>query len=102
MRDARKATRLRRSAALAVAFATGIAGIAAARIVAQRGNSPALHADPLWPKPLPNHWILGSITGVAIDKRDHVWVVHRGQTPDSMAATEAGLTSNPVSAEICC
>ena len=102
MRDARKATRLRRSAALAVAFATGIAGIAAARIVAQRGNTPALHADPLWPKPLPNHWILGSITGVAVDKRDHVWVVHRGQTPDSMPATEAGLTSNPVSAEVCC
>jgi DNA-binding beta-propeller fold protein YncE len=61
-----------------------------------------MHADPLWPRPLPNHWILGSVTGVAVDTRDHIWVVHRGMTPDSMPATEAGLASNPVSAEICC
>jgi hypothetical protein len=32
----------------------------------------------MWPKPLPNHWILGSVTGVAVDARDHVWIVHRG------------------------
>ena len=28
---------------------------------------PKAEVDPLWPKPLPNHWILGSITGVAVD-----------------------------------
>ena len=22
--------------------------------------------DPFWPKPLPNHWILGEVSGVAI------------------------------------
>src|SRR5579863_1159950 len=75
------------------------------RMMAQsqrRGAAPAMHADPLWPRPLPNHWILGSITGVAVDARDHIWVVHRGMTPDSMPSTEAGLASNPVGAEICC
>ena len=30
-------------------------------------QAPAFQADPLWPKPLPNHWILGSVTGVAVD-----------------------------------
>jgi len=74
-----------------------------ARAQAQgRSASSSMHADPLWPRPLPNHWILGSVTGVAVDSHDHIWVVHRGMTPDSMPATEAGLVSNPVSAEICC
>ena len=35
--------------------------------------------DRMWPKPLPNNWVLGSTVGLAIDARDHVFVVHRGQ-----------------------
>ena len=34
--------------------------------------------DPFWPKPLPNHWLLGSAIGVSVDAQDHVWIVHRG------------------------
>ena len=61
----------------------------------------ALQVDPLWPKPLPNHWLLGSVTGVAVDARDHIWVVHRGY--DSMTArTEIGAATNPKTAEACC
>jgi hypothetical protein len=57
--------------------------------------------NPLWPKPLPNHWLFGSITGVAVDAQDHIWVVHRGG--DSMnARTEIGLVANPPTAESCC
>jgi hypothetical protein len=26
-------------------------------------NAPKFQVDPMWPKPLPNHWILGSVTG---------------------------------------
>jgi hypothetical protein len=44
------------------------------------GKVPAFHVDPFWPKPLPNRWILGAVAGVAIDKRDHVWIVHRPST----------------------
>ncbi|HKO54789.1 MAG TPA: hypothetical protein VJ276_02855, partial [Thermoanaerobaculia bacterium] len=49
-------------------------------VVAQRGGAaaPSLQVNPLWPEPLPNHWVLGSVTGVAVDARDHVWVTHRG------------------------
>ena len=35
--------------------------------------------DRMWPKPLPNNWVLGSTVGLAIDARDHVFIVHRGQ-----------------------
>jgi hypothetical protein len=66
-----------------------------------RGSAPTFQVDPLWPKPLPNHWILGSVTGVAVDARDHVWIVHRGL--DSLTArTEAGLATTPPTAEGCC
>lgn len=62
---------------------------------------PVLQVDPLWPKPLPNHWLLGSVTGVAVDARDHIWVVHRGY--DSMTArTEIGAATNPKTADDCC
>jgi DNA-binding beta-propeller fold protein YncE len=62
---------------------------------------PAFEVDPLWPKPLPNHWLLGSVTGVTVDAQDHIWVVHRGY--DSMTArTEIGAATNPKTAEECC
>ena len=63
--------------------------------------APTLQVDPLWPKPLPNHWLLGSVTGVAVDARDHIWVVHRGY--DSMTArTEIGAATTPKTADDCC
>ena len=34
----------------------------------------------MWPKPLPNHWILGSTIGLGIDSRDHVYIIHRGDS----------------------
>jgi hypothetical protein len=58
-------------------------------------------ADPFWPKPLPNNWILGSVTGVTVDSKENVWIVHRGL--DSLTVrTEAGLALNPPGSEICC
>jgi DNA-binding beta-propeller fold protein YncE len=49
--------------------------------VAQMGLlAPRFEPDPLWPKPLPNHWVLGQTVGVWVDSDDHVWVVHRSST----------------------
>jgi DNA-binding beta-propeller fold protein YncE len=48
---------------------------------AQAGSrvaAPAFEVDPMWPKPMPNHWILGSAIGVWVDKQDHIWIIHRG------------------------
>ena len=39
--------------------------------------APRYEVDPLWPKPLPNHWVLGSTIGVWVDTDDHVWIIHR-------------------------
>jgi DNA-binding beta-propeller fold protein YncE len=57
--------------------------------------------DPFWPRPLPNHWLFGSITGVAVDARNHVWVVHRGAASLN-ARTEMGAATDPPTAEACC
>ena len=50
-------------------------------VTAQEGGgtvrAPRFEVDPLWPKPLPNHWLLGSTIGVWVDERDHVWIIHR-------------------------
>jgi hypothetical protein len=89
---------LRASAALAIG-----ATVTLIPLSAQRAPSPVptFHVDPLWPKPLPNHWILGSVTGVSVDAQDHIWLVHRGM--DSLTArTEAGIGTIPPTAESCC
>ena len=50
--------------------------------------APRFEVDPLWPKPLPNHWYIGMTIGVGVDAQDHVWIVHR---PDTVSANEAAL-----------
>src|SRR6266568_8544618 len=54
---------------------------------------PSFTVDPLWPKPLPNHWLLGSVTGVAVDSHDHVFVINL--TNSFTARTETGAAANP-------
>ena len=64
-------------------------------------QAPRFEVDPFWPKPLPNHWILGSSVGVTVDARDHVFIIHRG-APTLNERTEIGLATTPRSAEDCC
>ena len=62
--------------------------------IAQEGGSkmaPFFEVDPFWPKPLPNHWITGNAIGVAVDGRDHVFVVHRDQDDIFLGPREIGL-----------
>jgi hypothetical protein len=61
-------------------------------------QAPVFEVDPFWPKPLPNHWVLGAAVGVWVDAEDHVWMVHRGNNPDTIK----GLETNPPFSEICC
>lgn len=57
------------------------AGPGARNVAAASGNSlPKFELDVSWPKPLPNHWMLGEVSGVAVDARDHVWIIHRPRT----------------------
>ncbi len=65
----------------------------------QGPQAPAFEVDPLWPKPMPNRWLLGSAVGVAVDNRDHVYVLHL--TTSFNARTEIGAASNPPTGECC-
>jgi hypothetical protein len=62
------------------------------------GQAPRFEVDPLWPKPLPNHWVIGASIGVAVDSADNVWMIHR---PSSLEAKEKYATWNPP-ASACC
>jgi len=67
-------------------------------VQAQTGvEAPAFEVDPLWPQPLPNHWVMGMTIGIAVDSQDHVFVVHR---PESVSAGEAPVANGL--AEECC
>ncbi len=50
-------------------------------------QAPMYQVDPMWPKPLPNNWVMGSVVGLSIDSRDHIWITHRG----NVAPKEAGM-----------
>jgi len=68
------------------------------------GMVPMFEVDPFWPQPLPNHWVLGNTIGVAVDSRDHVYIVHRDQPSQSFsssARTELGAAQDPPLSECC-
>ncbi len=53
----------------------------AERVAAQARSgvqAPVFEVDPFWPKPLPNHWVLGSAIGVWADPQDNIWIIQRG------------------------
>jgi DNA-binding beta-propeller fold protein YncE len=62
-------------------------------------QAPRFEVDPLWPKPLPNHWVLGNVIGVGVDANDHVFIVHRNDTFD--ARNEIGAAQKPALSECC-
>jgi DNA-binding beta-propeller fold protein YncE len=62
-------------------------------------QAPRFEVDPMWPKPVPNHWVFGNIIGVGVDKNDHVYIIHRGA--GSLEAKEIYATTNPPSSECC-
>jgi hypothetical protein len=53
-----------------VVFVAGVFG-------AQEAAAPKFKFDADWPKPLPNKWKMGGVTGLAVDKDDNVWVLDR-------------------------
>ena len=82
-------------AALAVYVAQNRLQAAADRVA----DAPIFEVDPFWPQPLPNHWVLGSVVGVGVDSRDHVFIVHR-QAPLN-ERTEIGAAQDPPTGECC-
>jgi DNA-binding beta-propeller fold protein YncE len=60
--------------------------------------APEYRVDPFWPRPLPNDWILGQVAGVAVDSRDHVWIIQR---PGSLSEREVGASLEPPISKCC-
>ena len=86
---------------LAVLMVLGVASSILEKKAAVQASglqAPRFEVDPLWPKPLPNHWLLGMTIGVSVDAQDHVWIVHRQDTLDPK---EAYMLSNPPSSDCC-
>ena len=60
--------------------------------------APAFQVDPLWPKPLPNQWLMGSVIGVGVDSSDRIWMLHR---PSSLSDNERAAVTDPPLAACC-
>src|SRR5690349_7416833 len=69
-----------------------------AAVEAASVQAPRFEVDPLWPKPLPNHWLQGQTIGVSVDAQEHVWIIHR---QGSLEAGELHATTNPPIAQCC-
>jgi hypothetical protein len=67
-------------------------------LVAQQQAAPKFKFDPDWPKPLPNKWKMGGVTGLAVDKDDNVWVYDR---PNDLTDIELEAELTPPIADCC-
>jgi DNA-binding beta-propeller fold protein YncE len=95
--------RSRLLAGTAAAVAAGGLGLGWAGLEANQGETvlaPVFEVDPFWPKPLPHHWLLGSTIGVGVDSKDHVFIIHRGDSTLNQR-TEAGAGAKPPVGECC-
>ena len=80
----------------AVAAVAGLAGYQTLGARAGAADAPAkpgvkmvpyFEYDETFPKlPLPNQWNTGTVVGVAVDKKEHIWIAHRAETlrPDEL------------------
>ena len=97
---------MKRSLFVATALVVSIILLGLGSIVLQRKAAvqaagvmaPMFEVDPLWPKPLPNHWLIGMTIGVSVDAQDHIWIIHR---QGSLEPGELHAVGNPPAA-MCC
>ena len=88
-------------AALALGLGVGSSVLGKRATVQAAGvTAPKFEVDPLWPKPLPNHWIIGQTIGLDVDSHDNVWIIHRPGTFDSSGKETYAMWS-PKAGECC-
>ena len=88
------------------AFVASIAALGIGSVVLEKravveaatAQAPRFEVDPMWPKPLPNHWVIGAVIGLGIDANDHVWIIHR---QGSLEEKEQYATMTPRASECC-
>ena len=94
----RRALAMARTSLLVVLLVAAVAGSAPGQAGGPAPGVPVFDVDPFWPRPLPNSGLMGQASGVAVDRRDHVWVVQR---PKSLTEDERGATLKPPRS-LCC
>ena len=85
--------------AKAVALTVVLCGLGLYVAVGAQGQAaPRYKYDPDWPKPMPNKWKIGGVTGLAVDKDDNVWIYNR---PNDLTYLELGAETTPPRADCC-
>jgi DNA-binding beta-propeller fold protein YncE len=59
---------------------------------------PIFEVDPMWPKTLPNKWVIGSSVGVSVDAQNNIWMIHR---PRTLANNEIAASLKPPTSTCC-
>ena len=83
--------KIRGARAVALWFGLAVSVLCVA-LGAQTPAAPKYKFDPDWPKPLPNKWKMGGVTGLAVDKDDNVWVLDR---PNDLSDIELNAELKP-------
>ena len=97
---------MKRNLYIGTAFLTAIATLGIGSLILGRRavveaaavQAPRFEVDPMWPKPLPNHWVMGNTIGVSVDASDHVWIIHRA---GSLEPKEIYASTTPPGATCC-
>src|SRR5438132_13809425 len=85
--------------ALLIALGVGSTVLERSAAVEAAGvQAPHFEVDLMWPKPLPNHWLMGNTIGVSVDSKDHIWLIHRAGSLERM---ETYAAQNPPASECC-
>jgi hypothetical protein len=58
-------------AAVVVALGLSAHALDQAAKTADMVNAPRFEVEPMWPKPLPNNWLLGQAIGIGVDSKDN-------------------------------
>jgi hypothetical protein len=76
--------------AIVLASAASVAVAVAQQTATPR--PPAFQVDDKWPT-IPNNWVLGEVSSIAVDPQDRIWVLHR---PASVPAAQRANAAPPV------
>jgi len=97
---------MKRNVCIGAAIFVLVAGLGVGSVVLEKKaavqaagvQAPTFEVDPMWPKPLPFHWVMGMTIGVSADAQDNIWIIHRG---GSLEAKETYGNTNPPGADCC-
>jgi DNA-binding beta-propeller fold protein YncE len=81
----------------ALVLLMGVSEHGPSRTVSAQGTGatsyPVFEADPTWPAKLPYNWMVGHVPSVAVDSRDHVFILSR---PNTLPPEDRARSAPPV------